>query len=121
MLDTSNESGTMQVYLRAFPDNGSKWQISSEGGTYPNWSSDKRTILFCTNNNQIMTAGYTAKGTTLTVEKPPLWAEQRLASTLSPSTSWRMRSQASKTESQAQAILAAMKKNGVEPAAMNTL
>jgi hypothetical protein len=32
---TSNESGTNEVYVRAFPDNGSKWQISTGGGNYP--------------------------------------------------------------------------------------
>jgi len=30
----SNESGTSQIYVRAFPDKGAKWQISNSGGTY---------------------------------------------------------------------------------------
>src|SRR5262249_16210241 len=34
----SNESGIYQVYVGAFPDTGGKWQISSDGGTYPMWS-----------------------------------------------------------------------------------
>jgi serine/threonine-protein kinase len=34
----SSESGSFQVYVRAFPDTGGKWQISSDGGVYPMWS-----------------------------------------------------------------------------------
>jgi hypothetical protein len=29
------ESGSFRVYVRAFPDTGGKWQISSDGGNYP--------------------------------------------------------------------------------------
>jgi serine/threonine-protein kinase len=29
---TSNESGSDQVYVRAFPDTGGKWAISTSGG-----------------------------------------------------------------------------------------
>ena len=83
MMYTSNESGTFQVYVRAFPDKGGKWQISSDGGTYPNWSSDRRTIFFRTLDNQIMVANYTThsstQGDTFTAEKPRLWADQRMA------------------------------------------
>jgi serine/threonine-protein kinase len=32
---SSNESGVFQVYVRAFPDRGGKWQISTSGGLYP--------------------------------------------------------------------------------------
>jgi Tol biopolymer transport system component len=72
IMYTSDESGTFQVYVRAFPDKGGKWQISSEGGTYPNWSSDRRTIFFRTLDNHIMTVNYTAKGDAFTSEKPRL-------------------------------------------------
>ena len=34
----SDESGRNEVYVRPFPDGGSKWQISSDGGTLPRWS-----------------------------------------------------------------------------------
>jgi serine/threonine-protein kinase len=76
---TSNESGTLEVYVRSFPDKGDKWQVSSGGGTYPAWSSDRRTIFFRTLDNQIMTASYTIKGDVFSAEKPRLWSEQHLA------------------------------------------
>ena len=42
----SNESGTAQVYVQAFPDPGRKWQISTEGGNQPIWSRDGATIYY---------------------------------------------------------------------------
>ncbi len=36
------ESGRYEVYLRAFPDNGSKVQISNDGGMMPIWSRNGR-------------------------------------------------------------------------------
>ena len=35
----SNESGRYEVWVRPFPDGGSKWQVSSDGGTYSRWST----------------------------------------------------------------------------------
>ena len=43
---TSNESGKYQVYARAFPDTGGKWQISSAGGEDPLWSRDGTEIFY---------------------------------------------------------------------------
>jgi len=34
----SNESGTRQVYVRAFPDQAARWQVSTAGGFTPQWS-----------------------------------------------------------------------------------
>ncbi len=35
---TSDESGTSQTYVRAFPDKGGKWQVSNSNGIHPAWS-----------------------------------------------------------------------------------
>ena len=43
---TSNESGREEVYARAFPGPGGKWQISTEGGSNPQWSPTGREIFF---------------------------------------------------------------------------
>src|SRR5262249_15590213 len=40
----SNESGTLEVYLRSFPGPGGRWQISTGG--FPVWSRDGRELLF---------------------------------------------------------------------------
>ena len=34
----SNKSGRYEVYIRSFPDGGSMWQVSSDGGTFPRWN-----------------------------------------------------------------------------------
>ena len=48
MAYDSNESGAYQVYVRAFPDKGGKWQISNSGGIYPVWSRNGRELFFRT-------------------------------------------------------------------------
>jgi serine/threonine-protein kinase len=75
----SNESGRFQVYVRAFPDKGGKWQISNSGGMYPLWSRNGRELFFHTEDNQIMVAGYTVKGDSFVAERPLVWSEKRLA------------------------------------------
>jgi serine/threonine-protein kinase len=75
----SNESGTTQVYVRAFPDKGGKWQISGSGGLFPEWSRNGRELFFRALDNRIMVATYTAKGDSFVADKPRVWSEKRLA------------------------------------------
>ena len=42
----SSESGRMEVYVRAFPGPGGRWQVSTDGGTEPQWRGDGREIFF---------------------------------------------------------------------------
>jgi Tol biopolymer transport system component len=41
----SDESGKYQVYVRAFPDKGGKWQISNAGGMSPFWSGNGHELV----------------------------------------------------------------------------
>jgi eukaryotic-like serine/threonine-protein kinase len=75
----SNESGTTQVYVRAFPDKGGKWQISNGGGIYPLWSRGGRELFFRTDDNHIMVAAYTVKGDSFVADKARVWSEKRIA------------------------------------------
>ncbi|MGN6392373.1 MAG: protein kinase domain-containing protein [Gemmatimonadales bacterium] len=44
---TSDESGTQEVYVRAFPGTtAGRWQVSNGGGFQPRWSSDGRELYF---------------------------------------------------------------------------
>jgi len=79
MAYTSNESGSFQVYVRAFPDKGGKWQISNNDGVYPVWSRNGHDLFFRTQDNQIMVAGYTVKGDSFVADKPRVWSEKRIA------------------------------------------
>ena len=68
-----------QTYVRSFPDKGGEWQVSSSGGTHPEWSRDGRALLFRSLENQIMAAGYTTKADAFLPERPRLWSDIRLA------------------------------------------
>ena len=74
----SNESGTYQIYVRAFPDKGGKWQISNGDGAYPVWSRNGRELFFRSGDNRIMVVSYSAKGDSFQAEKPRVWSEKRL-------------------------------------------
>jgi len=75
----SDESGAYQVYVRAFPDKGGKWQVSNSGGVYPVFSRNGRDLFFRTQDNRIMVAAYTGKGDSFAAEKPRVWSEKRIA------------------------------------------
>jgi eukaryotic-like serine/threonine-protein kinase len=74
----SDESGTFQVYVRAFPDKGGKWQISNGGGAYPTWSRTGHDLFFETLDNHIMAASYTLKGDSFVPDKVGMWSGQQI-------------------------------------------
>jgi serine/threonine-protein kinase len=77
----SNESGAFQIYVRAFPDKGGKWQVSNGGGVQPEWSRNGRELFFESLDNRIMVATYTAKGDSFVADKPRVWSEKQLPNT----------------------------------------
>jgi serine/threonine-protein kinase len=80
---SSNESGSPQVYVRAFPGQGGHWQISANGGTSPIFARNgKELFFFDILDDRIMVAGYSVKGDTFVVEKPHEWSRQSVALTL---------------------------------------
>jgi serine/threonine-protein kinase len=76
---SSDESGTAQVYVQAFPEKDRKLQVSSGGGTSPVFSPKGGDLFFQNLENQIMVASYSVKGGAFTVGNPRLWSEKRLA------------------------------------------
>lgn len=78
MAYTSNESGIYQVYVRAFPDRGGKWQVSSGGGAYPVWSSNAHELMFRGLDSRFMVVTYAREGESFAAGKPRVWAEKRL-------------------------------------------
>ena len=76
----SNESETYQVYVRAFPDRGGKWQISTSGGSWPVWSKNGRELFFRSDDNRIMVASFMVKGDSIVADRPRVWSEKPLAS-----------------------------------------
>lgn len=77
----SNESGTSQVYVRAFPGNGKVIQVSTKGGRIPAWSPGSHELLFRTDEQQIMAANYRVNRDSISVQEPRLWVPLQLADT----------------------------------------
>src|SRR5262249_48630942 len=51
-----NESGTVEVYVRSFPDGGEKERISTDGGFRPVWRADGKELFYLTPDNDLMVA-----------------------------------------------------------------
>ncbi len=80
---SSNESGSSQIYVRAFPDKGGHWQISNDGGTSPIFSRNGKDLFFFNlADDRIMVASYSAKGDSFVGEKPRAWSKQSVGLTL---------------------------------------
>ena len=72
----SNQSGTNDVYVRAFPPppsgQGGRWLISNSGGAMPRWSRSGHD-LFYRSGDQIMAVRYAVDGDAFVAEKPRVW------------------------------------------------
>jgi serine/threonine-protein kinase len=53
----SDESGTMEIYVRPFPETSSaKWQVSTAGGSQPVWSRSGRQLYYLNGKNEMVSA-----------------------------------------------------------------
>lgn len=73
------EAGSYEVYVRAFPDNGTKVQISNAGGTVPVWSRNGHELFYRSDDGRIMVVNYTLKGESFVAGKPRVWFGKQLA------------------------------------------
>ena len=53
---SSDESGTWEVYVTAFPGPGGRWQVSNGGGVQPVWSRSGKEIFFLAADRKLMAA-----------------------------------------------------------------
>jgi Tol biopolymer transport system component len=51
---TSDESGRDEVYVQPFPDRSEKWQVSTRGGSEPQWSGDGHEIFYLSSEREMM-------------------------------------------------------------------
>ena len=75
---TSDESGHNEVYVRPFPGPGGKWQISTGGGAFPQWSRNGRELFYRTLDNKIVVATYSVAGDSFRAEKPRTWSDVQI-------------------------------------------
>ena len=71
----SNETGRNEVYVRPFPGPGGKWQISTQGGTYPTWSRTRQELFYSTLDQHIMVVPYRVEGNSIQADKPIQWTD----------------------------------------------
>jgi len=76
----STESGRAEVYVRPFPGPGGRWQVSTDGGTYPVWSRTRRELFYGSPDSRLMVASYVAEGDAFRPDKPRVWSERRFVS-----------------------------------------
>ena len=50
----SNESGRDEIYVQSFPVSGAKFQISSGGGSEPQWRSDGTELFYLAADGNLM-------------------------------------------------------------------
>jgi Tol biopolymer transport system component len=54
---SSTESGNPEIYVRPFPETGSaKWQVSTAGGSQPQWSRSGRELFYINGKNEMVSA-----------------------------------------------------------------
>jgi len=77
----SNDSGNWEVYVRRFPDNGQKVQVSQGGGRISFWSPKGHELFYRTDNQRIMVADYLIRAGSFNVKTVRPWPHARLADT----------------------------------------
>ena len=50
----SEESGAAEVYVEPFPANGSRWQVSAQGGTEPHWAQNGKELFYISASSTLM-------------------------------------------------------------------
>jgi len=78
---TSNQSGSWEVYVRAFPDGGDPVQVSRDGGRVPRWASGGHELFYGTDDQRVMVAPYSIHDGTFVPGRPRQWTHVRLADT----------------------------------------
>jgi serine/threonine-protein kinase len=76
----SAEAGVYEVYVRAFPDSGTRrFPVSTNGGNIATWSSNGRELFYLNEDRRIMVASYTVKASSFILDPPRLWSDKQLA------------------------------------------
>ncbi len=77
----SNESGSWEVYVRAFPDDGRQVQVSVHGGRIPAWSPATTALFYETDDHRVMVATYAVEQGKFVPATPRPWTTMQLADT----------------------------------------
>jgi serine/threonine-protein kinase len=63
MVFQSNESGTVEVYVRPFPNvESGRWQVSTTGGFHPAWAPNGRELFYVAADGRLMAVDVRSQG-----------------------------------------------------------
>jgi eukaryotic-like serine/threonine-protein kinase len=79
----SNETGRWEVFVEAFPQSGSRWQVSTDGGSQPIWRRDGKELFFVAPDRKLMAVSVAA-GETFVRGTPRALFETRMRPTYAP-------------------------------------
>jgi serine/threonine protein kinase len=67
---SSTESGREEVYVTHFPSGEGRWQVSQNGGTFPNWRGDSQEIWYAGTGGYLYTASVNTKSSEFELGAP---------------------------------------------------
>ena len=74
----SDESGRWEIYTQSFPVPGQKVQISTSGGTQPEWRGDGKELFYIAPDNKMMSVEIKA-GATIEASTPRILFQTEIA------------------------------------------
>ena len=66
----TNETGRQEVYIQPFPSGAGRWQVSTAGGSRPNWRKDGKELFFLSPDQQVMAVDVNQNGASLQLGTP---------------------------------------------------
>ncbi|MGH9605684.1 MAG: protein kinase domain-containing protein [Terracidiphilus sp.] len=80
---SSDESGSLEVYLSPFPSGNGKWQVSRNGGDQPEWNREGSALYYLAPGGKMMEASVKENGAAVVVSEPrELFQATRAATSL---------------------------------------
>jgi serine/threonine-protein kinase len=70
----SDESGRPEIYVRPFPGPGGRWQVSTSGGMFAQWSQRRRELVYRSADQRLMLVPFSVSGDQFVAGKPVDWA-----------------------------------------------
>ena len=82
LSNSSNQSGSFEVYVRAFPDNGVEVKASKGGGRSSHWTASGQELFYGTDDQRIMITRYRVQNGMFQADPPKLFSNTRVAALL---------------------------------------
>jgi serine/threonine protein kinase/Tol biopolymer transport system component len=64
----SDESGNTEIFIQSFPAGGGKWQVSSGGGSQPQWRRNGHELFYVADDGKVTTVELKVSGSALQID-----------------------------------------------------